>query len=457
MKAIKLKTKPFPYQEKGIRKIHHFNGRALLADEMGLGKSLQSLAYAYSVKAKRILIICPASLKWNWEREAWTHIGLRCHVLAGRTVPKRFRFQHRVVIVNYDILGSWKEKIRQWKPDLVIIDECHKLQSPNTKQTKNTKAICKGVEKVICLSGTPLLNRPYELFSVLNLLRPDIFKSRAEFAERYCKPQLTPWGWTYKGAENLNELHRRLQRYCMIRRRKAEVLHQLPSQIQNVVPLDIDNRKEYEEALKDLIGWLAKKSPKLANRARRAEQLSRTGYLKRLAATLKLPNTIKWIDNWLAETDEKLIIFGIHKAVLEPLFERYQKIAAFVNGSTTSKKRQAEFDRFNQDKKTRLFIGNLKAAGVGWSCTSTSFTAFVEIGWTPGEHKQAMDRTHGVGRGKKETRCQSYWLVGHNTIEEDLCKLIQKKQRDSSAILDGDELADDLDIFDQLLSIIQKG
>ena len=452
----KIRTKPLRYQEKGVRKIHHFQGRALLADDMGLGKTLQALIFAHELGSGPIIVICPASLKWHWEREAWKHCRFTSQVLEGRKPPVGWRRHQDVIIINYDILTKWLPLLIRCKPRLVIVDECHKISNQSTLQSKNTKKLCRKAKNVIGISGTPLLNRPSELFPILNILRKDLFPSFFSYASRYCRPELKPWGWEYKGATHLDELHRLLNRTCMIRRRKADVLKELPAKTRNIVTLDIVNRKEYDLAVKDFITWLSKKSPHLAKRAAKAERLVKIGYLKRLAARLKLPAVLDWIDSFLSETDEKLIVFAVHKEIVQAIQKRYPKISVVVDGSTTGSKRQGHVDAFNKDKRIRIFIGNIKAAGVGWSCTSSSVTAFAEMGWTPGEHTQAEDRTHGLKRGRDGFVSRSYYLVSRDTIEEDLCKINQSKQKILEAVMDGERSVSDLNLFDLLTEQLTK-
>lgn len=442
---------PLPYQSKGVRKIQHFNGRALLADEMGLGKTVQALLFCHETpKDRPIIVVCPASLKWNWQHEALRHIGMRSHVLEGKTPKRNFKRCHPMLIINYDILGSWLPVLRAMKPQIVVVDESHKIANRDTKQTKNVKKLCAKIPNVICLSGTPLVNRPAELFPTLNLIRPDIYDSFFAFASRYCKPELKPWGWQYKGATNLAELHKKLLQTLMVRRRKIDVLSELPAKTRSVVTLPLTNRAEYEQAVNDFIGWLTRQSATLARKARKAEKLVKMGYLKRLVSRLKVAAVIDWIDNWLAENEGKLILFGIHRSVLGQIHERYGKQSVLVDGQLVGKQRQQAVELFNSSKRIRLFIGNIKAAGVGWSCTSASTVAFCELGWTPGEHTQGEDRIHGIGRGQKNVRAEIYYLVGRNTIESDLCRLIQNKQRVLEETLDGIGHGDQLDIFDQL-------
>jgi SWI/SNF-related matrix-associated actin-dependent regulator 1 of chromatin subfamily A len=460
-------TKPYPYQSKGVRKIEHFKGRALLADDPGLGKTLQSLLWWNEYYDRRLgpaIVVCPAHLKYNWEREAWLHVRAATCVLEKAYPPSRGVPKSSLYIINYDILRnrqrgrkSWIELLRDMRPGLVILDECQKLRNQDSKQSKATKALCKGIPHVIGVSGTPLENRPKELFTVLNILRPEVYNSFFSFATNYCAPKKKPWGWDFNGASNLDKLHQDLNTYCMIRRRKIDVLEQLPEKIRSVIPIKLHNRAEYDKAVTNFLVWLRRNfGGKRADSAAKAERLAQLGYLKRLVALIKLPYVVNWIEDFLEDySDQKLIVFGVHKSVVGGLFEYFSDKAVRVDGSVTGRDRQRAVDRFNNDKKCRLFFGNIQAAGTGWSASDCSNVLFAELGWTPGEHTQAEDRIHGIMRGKKGFGAMYYYLIAMNTIEEKLCTLIQKKQGTLDAVLDGRKIDDTLNIFDLLCESLQ--
>jgi len=445
----------YKYQETGVRKIQHFLGRALLADEMGLGKTVQTLTWIKRHLSKGpTIVVCPASVKYNWEREAAFHVGIRAEVLETRRVPRRTpRTPAQLYVINYTILGHWLDWLRALKPQLIVIDECQAISNRSTLQSKSVRSLCRGVPHVIALSGTPLTNRPAELYPVLNIIRPDVYGSFFPFAQKYCQPRYRPWGWEYKGASNLEDLHQNLSRYVMIRRRKADVLDQLPAKLRHVVPVAISDRKEYDFALKDFIGWLRKRSKGRVGAAQRAERLVKIGYLKRLAGYLKVKSCIEWIHRFLDETDEKLIVFGVHKAVIAELVKAFAKICVKVDGSTNARERQRCVDKFNRDPRTRLFIGNIRASNSGWNGTAASAVLFVELDWTPGAHKQGEDRAHRIGQ-TRGVNC--YYLVGKGTIEEDLCRILQDKQEVLDATLDGRDM-NDLDVYEQLEKLILEG
>lgn len=400
---------------------------------------------------KKVIVVCPASIKWVWEREAAIHVGIRAEILEGRKIPKGgFPNNNRLTVINYDILPNWVDYLKTTKPQLIVGDEVQYSSTPNAKRSKAFRKLCKGVKHVIGLSGTPLTNRPSELWHPIHVIRPDLFPNFRTYAERYCNPRKTFWGWDYSGASNLEELNKTLLANLMTRVRKSDVLSQLPPMARHIVPLEIENRKEYNSAVLDFLGWLREISPEKAQRAARAEKMARIGYIKRLSAKLKIKSTIGWIDNFLEGSDEKLILFGIHKEVIDPLQDRYKDQCVVVTGSVTGRQREKAFDQFLNCSSTKLFIGNVRAAGVGWSAKGVSTVAFAEMDWSPSVMQQAEDRTHGIGRGQEGIRSQSYWLVARNTIEETLCQVLQKKQKILTSVLDGGDADTGLDVYDQL-------
>jgi len=446
-----------PYQQKAVRKIDHFNGRALLADEMGLGKTIETLLWIKKHPEKKpVVIVCPASLKWMWNDFIYNILKIRCEILNGQVPKKRSAelrramekvlYKHTFIIVNYEILQHWTPYLKDLSPEILVIDECHYQKNRGAKRTKAVWRLSKDIPNVIAISGTPLTNRPAELWTTLRLIRPKEYKSFTTFAFRYCKPVLRHWGWEYKGASNIKELHRKLKSTMMIRRLKKDVLKELPDKTRHVIPFEIE-RKEYDEALNNFITWLSKKSISKANKAKKAQQLVQLGCLKRLAAELKMESVFCWIDNFLQESDGKLVLFCTHRKVVQQLHDRYYKKSVVVQGGVSNSKRARRVRAFQNNKKIRLFIGNIKAAGVGITLTAASSLAFVELDWVPGNHTQAEDRIHRIGQ---KNAANIYYLIAKDTIEEHLCKLLQEKQKILAATLDGKKKTNQLNIFDEL-------
>ena len=375
-------TVPYPYQKEGVRRIEELGIRALLADEQGLGKTLQSLLVLQRNKEQCLptIVSCPAHLKWNWEREIKIHIGMRAEVLEGTRPPRGGFFQRRdILILNHEILKFWAEHLVALEPGLVILDECQAFSNRTAQRTKAAKALCRASPHVLALSGTPITNRTAELWSILNLVRPDLYPAFWPFAMHFCGPKKTFWGWEFKGGTNLNILHQDLNQTLMIRRLKADVLQDLPAKRRSIVPVPLADREEYEEARDDYLGWIKKRNPARLGRAERAEQLGKIGDIRQVIGRLKLPAVCSWTKDFLDDGESKLVLFAYHRKVISELEERFANRCVRVDGSVTGRKRQHAVDKFLRDKRTRLLVGQIRAAGTGWNARRVSDFAFCEL------------------------------------------------------------------------------
>lgn len=462
-------VKPFRYQRKGIRLIENkFGGRAIVGDEMGLGKTITAGGWysKFIKKGTRMVVVCPASLRWQWQDELATKFGLRSEILMGKTRPlyKTTVGGPKILIIGYDCLfnnknkkSSWLTFLKEWNPRVVIVDEAHLIKNRQSQRSKATKKLCKGVPSVLLLTGTAITNMPAELWPLVNIVRPKLFPNFYDFAYEYCQPKLEYGRWTFKGAKNLDKLHKKLKRTCMLRRLFKNVFKDMPSKIRSVIPVELPpkEKKEYETLRDKFVRWLKLFAPTMSKSSRQANRLVQMGYLKRFVGTAKMKINTEWIDNFLEETDEKLIVFGIHKKVLRPLYEKYKQISVLVDGTVTGQERQRRIKQFQQDKKTRLFFGNIHAAGVGWNGTVASKVLFVELDWVPGNHNQAESRPQRIGQ-TRQVIC--YYLVAKGTIEEMLCGVLQKKQKVSDQLLDGakKQRKDTINIMDLLEKKLSK-
>jgi len=453
-------TKLYGYQREDVERIEELNGRVLLASEMGVGKTLITLTYIKRHPELRpVVIVCPACLKWVWESQASEHCSLQTRVLSGRKAKKDGLIKNRgIIIINYDILPSWVTYLKGIKPKIVIGDEVQAIKSWKAQRTKAFTSLCKNADHIIAISGTPLTNRPSELFNTLHILHPKVFDDRGKYKWRYCGPKKDHWayqGYSFRGASHLKELHKKISELGMIRRLKKDVLKDLPDKTRIVVPIDIEHPREYHEALNNFQGWLSKKSMERARRASSAESLVKIGYLVRLAAELKMKAALQWTDTFFEESDGKLVIFAHHKAIIKRIKEHYQKMCVAVTGGTPQKKRKEAIQKFQRDEKIRLFIGNIRAAGVGIDLWAASTVAFLETGFVPGDTIQCEDRVHRIGQ--KENVC-CYYLVAKDTIEEKLCKILQDKQKIITRTLDGTQTRKEqrLNVYDQLVQILER-
>lgn len=449
------RTELMPSQKEGVRGIYRFRGRALLADEQGLGKTLQALEWLRRIpKHRPAVIVAPASVKWTWQAEASLHFGMRVEVLEG-SLPLR-RLPGDIVVINYDILHHWLPLLKRSRPQCVILDEVHYCTNAQALRTKAVSKLVRGVPSVVGLSGTPMTNRPIELWSVMALIRPDLFPSRTKFAWRYCNPRYTPWGWNFDGSANKGELHRILRDECMIRRLKKHVLPELPRKQRRYVVFQLPRGTEYEQAQRDFLGWLRNISPERARKAKRSEAICKIGYLLRLAVKLKLKWIVGWVEDFLkTNPNKKLVLMTRNRFVIDHLQENFPRML-YIDGRVTGRLRTEIVRKFQTNPSIPILAGNWKAAGVGITLHAAHNIVAVDFPWTPGELMQGEDRVHRIGQ---KHAVMVHYLVLKDTIEERLASILQRKAQVMDAVLNGESSprsAAKLDVFGQLLQELSQ-
>lgn len=470
IKITGLKLELMPFQKTGVEFIEVKEGRVLIADEMGLGKTAQALAWlALHPKERPAVVVCPASLKFNWLEEInkWMKKPGMVQVLSGRKPQKNKAIYGDIIIINYDILPNkyikkgkrmieqpftgWVDYLLERKPKVVVLDESHYIKNSKAMRTKAACKLAKHCSNLICLTGTPILNRPVEIFNTLNAIDASLFPSFWRFAQRYCGAKHNGWGWNFNGASRTKELNQLLS-HIMIRRTKKEVLSELPDKQRTTIPLELANKKEYQQIKNNFLAWLIdKKGTQAAKKASKVEQLTKVEYLKQAAARGKLKAAIKWIENVIE--NEKLVVFATHKEIIDQLTNHFDKEAVKIDGSTTQAKRKEAVDRFQKDSKVKLFIGNIKAAGVGITLTAASKVAFLELPWTPGELIQAEDRCHRIGQ---KNAVNIYYLVGLDTIDSYIANLLKEKAEVIEKVVDGKASTTEVDILKDLYKYMEE-
>jgi len=442
-----------PYQLAGIEWMHHRDA-TLLGDQMGLGKSVQVVGLMNLEDPSSTLVICPASLKINWEREInrWTTRHPVTHVVSGNC----WKNHSDVVIINYDILKRHREAIRDREWDLLVVDECHYMQNRTAQRTKEIMGSRgnSGIEagKKVFLTGTPIVNRPIELWPVLRTLDPYGWPGYWEYAKRYCDAQPVRRGrksfWDVKGSSNLDELQARLRASCMIRRLKEDVLTELPPKQRQVVEMtDSASKKVLQKAQRLIMEKLFGEVPEVLTDAQYRRlikamadpgtpdftELSR---IRRETGDAKVPLVVEHLREAI-DSSGKVVCFCHHKGVVASLAEEFGDACVTVTGDTALMRRQENVDRFQADGDCRLFIGNIQAAGVGLTLTAASHVVFAELDWVPGNVTQAEDRCHRIGQDESV-------LVQHLVLEGSLdavmAKTIVAKQEILDKALDEDGL-----------------
>ena len=425
-----------PFQKIGVGFFEHKNGRALCADEMGLGKTIQTLSWLFLHSEKRpVIIVCPSSLKlnWSWEAQKWL-INPFVQILNGE--KSNINLLGKILIINYDIISHWIEKLKMIKPQVLILDECHYIKNDKAKRTKSIKQLVKGIPHIIALSGTPITNRPIEIYNAVNIIDNTLFPNRWAFLHRYCGAKYNGFGWDFNGATNIEELHKKLTESIMIRRKKQDVLKELPDKTYSFVPIELENEKEYQAAESNFIQYLQQtKGVEVAKRALNGGILTEIEILKQVAVKNKMKQAISWIHDFL-ESGLKLVVFAHHKFIIDQLMNEFQTIAVKIDGGVSNENRQKAVEEFQTNPNIRLFVGNIKAAGVGITLTASSNVVFLELPWTPGELSQAEDRCHRIGQ---EDKVNIYSLLALNTIEISIARLLDEKRKVLDGVLDGIE------------------
>lgn len=469
-------TPLYPFQTEDVRRIHkEFDGVSLLASELGLGKTITALSYAWKYLPDDppgpVVVLVPSHLKLHWKREAEKHLGIRAEILSGQNPPPDKQpplDPNQVFVINYEILvpplwpkraplpaDSWAAFLLALRPRLVIADEGHRLKNPYAACTRGARRLFRSAPRRLALTGTPLANKPTDLWSLLNLLRPDLYPSQFEFCQTYTHASRQWFGWVYRGARDLDVLHKNLVRTMMIRRRKADVLSDLPAVTTSVVDAEVD-LGEYRRAEEDFLNWLEESHPGASRSAVKAEELSRMTRLRHLAAELKVPFACSWVEGLLEETGGKLLLGGLHYSVTEAVRDHFGRRAVLIDGRMNWREKQAAFDKFNLDPGCELCIGNIEAAGTGWSCTGTSDVALLEFPWRPGDVSQFIGRVHGIERGVPGAVAHARFLVAAGTIDEDMCGAIQRKGRWAAEAVDGDASLAALDIHDMVKASMKR-
>ena len=437
-----------PYQRGGIAYALKRKD-VLIGDEMGLGKTIQALGLLNaSPEIKRALVVCPASLKLNWQREAEKWLVEKkpvCVLPSKKDLPGAGPV---LVIINYEIVAKHKELFSgTW--DIVIFDESHYLKNPKAQRTVAT--IGKGrkggipAKRRIFLSGTPILNRPVELWPVLEAT--GTFPNFWQYAKRYCDARQSSYGWDMSGASNLEELQAILREKLMVRRLKNDVLTELPVKRRQILPWQPETREE-KEALKAEIEAIkaakkAKSDMKTAEKEAVAElkevysrTLAEIALARHRTALAKLPRVIELIKGVLEDGEvEKIIVFAHHRDVIHGLKEGLKDFRPVsLSGEDSIEARQAAVDAFQNDPSVKVFIGGIRAAGVGITLTAASTVIFAELDWTPGAMMQAEDRAHRIGQ--KNSVLVLHPLL-NKSIDAKLAKTLIRKQEIIEKTLDG--------------------
>lgn len=442
---------PYPYQIQGALKAA-FQGHNLIADEPGLGKTIQAILAAGLIKAKRIIVICPPALITNWANEIrrsnqldhldQTQPGQLVTITASdKTTPPLPEVGY---VVTSDTLITARPKLLEelskqfW--DLLIVDESHRLKNYKAKRTRKVWHLSKSCERMLALTGTPIVSNPLDLLPTLGMLGqlkhfPD------NYVDTYTKQNF--FNGRDPRPEALPDLHDRLEQHVWVRRTKKQVLTQLPAKSRRVQFVDVDD-KQVRDAFKPV-------ERKLLNHVKKhgvehldewiKESRPLVSQLHRGTGLAKIPAALDWIANHVEGTEDRpLIVWAVHTDVITGLQEALQKqhsdltVRTFY-GATPPDERNQTVEDF-QAGKVDVLIAQIIAAGTGLTLTRSSDALFVETDWTPANVVQAEDRIHRISQDRRVTITT---LLAPGTLDPVIHRVLMENIQTLNAVTPGSD------------------
>ena len=462
-----------PYQRAGVSYAANTR-RTFIADDMGLGKTIQAIATVeYVHDSYPAVVVCPPSLVLNWAIEygKWLPNKRVATVTNRKSFPDEGTYD--VVVVGYSNISTWEKKLSGHRS--YIFDESHYAKTPTAQRTKSAVKIARSAPKeglVLCLTGTPVTNRPNEYASQLDILgRLKDFGGLWGFYRRYCAAYQDSFGqWNISGHSHLDELNDRLRGTCYIRRTKDQVLSELPPVIHSKVVVDGNSEamKEYKKAEKDIILYIAERARELAKqegkpmwgaavaamiRAEANEHLVRLSVLRKLAAKAKMELVEEWINARL-ENGKKVVVAAHHRDIVDEIARKYGNLR--IQGGMAVEEVEENKRRFQTEsvKDAPVIVLSIQAAKTGHTLTAAEECLFVELPWTPADVDQTYSRLHRIGQQGSVT---ATYLLAVNTIDEDIYSLIEKKRSVVDAAVDGGEFTETDGAVQLILNILKKG
>lgn len=423
-KDLNLKKPLYDFQLEGLNFIIENNGVCMLADEMGLGKTITAIAYTSYIDSKT-LIIAPSFLKLMWQDEIEKFTDKTSTIIEAKDLnkPEKIDFDVDYIIINYAcIKKAFKKDIDFTQFDTVVCDESSYIKSAKSQRSKYTRKL-KFIQHRLLLTGTPILNRPDELWAQLNMLDPNKFRRRWNFFKKYCNLHKNRFGWDHSGRSNIDELREKISE-LIIRRKKEDVLTELPPKSEQTIRINLprQDRTEYLTKL-SLLKQVINKG--------KGEQLSTLTKMKQLTSHAKLPKAKKLIKEFI-DNGEKIVLFSQYLTPLYKLKKHFENQSVVYEGDMSNKEKQRVVKKFQDNDNVKVFLGSIKACSMGITLHSASNCIFLDLPWTPALVNQASDRLHRIGQ---EDSVSIYYLVANDTVDEDILATIKEKMDVISQIM----------------------
>jgi SNF2 family DNA or RNA helicase len=443
---------PMEHQKVAIEKLLA-NDKFILADDMGLGKTTSAVIASLETGAKKVLIVCPASLKINWDREIKNYTDRKVLIVEGRKWGSTFDYY----IINYDIIKNYhstdvSEDSDDYKLlvnagfELAIVDEAHYISNNTAQRTRLLNDVLEKIPRVWLLTGTPMTSRPINYFNLLKIVESPLTLNWQSYVRRYCAGYQFRVGnrkvWNTSGASNLDEL-REQTKNLILRRMKTDILD-LPEKMISPLFLELTS-KMYDEELEDFM--------RITNDNKEKETISvtlnRLMKIRQLISFEKIPYTCEIIDKCI-EQGKKVIVFTNFTMTLDMIHEKYKKNSVVLDGRMSKEKRQDSVDKFQTQDKIKVFISNIVAGGVGITLTAAEVVIMNDLSFVPAHHSQAEDRAYRYGQ---KNSVLVYYPIFENTIEKIIYNILQKKKGIIDQVMGDGEYSESFskDLLKQLL------
>jgi SNF2 family DNA or RNA helicase len=429
------------------------NDKFILADDMGLGKTTSAVIASLETGAKKVLIVCPASLKINWDREIKNYTDRKVLIVEGRKWGSTFDYY----IINYDIIKNYHSTDNSEDSDdykllvnagfeLAIVDEAHYISNNTAQRTRLLNDVLEKIPRVWLLTGTPMTSRPINYFNLLKIVDSPLTLNWQSYVRRYCAGYQFRVGnrkvWNTSGASNLDEL-REQTKNLILRRMKTDILD-LPEKMISPLFLELTS-KMYDEELEDFM--------RITNDNKEKETISvtlnRLMKIRQLISFEKIPYTCEIIDKCI-EQGKKVIVFTNFTMTLDMIHEKYKKNSVVLDGRMSKEKRQDSVDKFQTQDKIKVFISNIVAGGVGITLTAAEVVIMNDLSFVPAHHSQAEDRAYRYGQ---KNSVLVYYPIFENTIEKIIYNILQKKKGIIDQVMGDGEYSESFskDLIKQLL------
>jgi SWI/SNF-related matrix-associated actin-dependent regulator of chromatin subfamily A-like protein 1 len=478
---------PYPlldYQRGGIHYAELKDGRILLADDMGLGKTIQGIGIAKKYKKDwPVVVVAPASLLLNWRSEflKWLPNDLKDNEVSVMKNSKMNPFG-KVVVCSYDYAFKKTVELYQFlgARGILLVDEAQNIKTLAAKRTGGVINLSHFAKRSVLMTGTPILNRIEELYSLVHAIAPQDWGTYYDFVFRYCNAKKTKFGLVVNGISNDEELQRKLRNTIMCRRLKKDVLKQLPEKRRSTFVLEPDKslKNQASGIIKDHVERIIYyiddcnedlqlvKSKILSDQSVNISDTLFEAY--KLSGMAKANSLCAWVKEKIESGLKKIIVFGHHADFLDKVQDSIEKMNVDIekrnnkekndelkidplgimriDGKTSKDKRFKNQNMFQEDPKCNIALLSINAANSGLTLTASNVVIMGELPWTPGVSRQAEDRVHRIGQ---KENVDIYYTIAEGTFDGALWNMLKNKSIIASKVLDGgkgDEMEEDIKI-----------